>query len=116
MDSCLMDLKYNSKEAVAISLQHAMNARANLTENDIFCFDKANNIFSYSVVMLFKNDHHLLPLVNTLIRRIAEAGFILKWKADTEYMKFKEGVKEDGTAKPLRIDHMIVSWTEFEET
>lgn len=43
--------------------------------------------------MLFKRDHHLLPLVNTLIRRITEYGFILKWGSDAEYEKLKEVVK-----------------------
>lgn len=105
-----MEIKYKDKLAVAISRQHAQNARIPLTENDMFCFDKANNIFSYSVVMLFKKDHHLLPLVNTLIRRIAEAGFILKWKTDTEYMKFKEDLQKDSNENaPLNLDHMIVS-------
>lgn len=112
-----MEIKHNSKLAVAISRQHAANARIPLTENDMFCFDKANNIFSYSVVMLLKKDHHLLPLFNTLIRRIAEAGFILKWKADSEYLKFKKGLNENTdaheNAQPLNLDHVIVSSLEF---
>jgi hypothetical protein len=63
--------------------------------------------------MLFKKDHHLLPLVNILIRRTAEAGLILKWKADYEYTKFKEGLNDANARndheKPLSIDHVLVS-------
>jgi hypothetical protein len=55
-DQCLEKLKNDDKLAVAISRQHAMNAKISLTEDDMFCFEKANNIFSYSVVMLFKRD------------------------------------------------------------
>lgn len=113
MNACLLEIKYDKKLAVAISRQHAQNARINLTQNDMFCFDKANNLFSYSVVMLFKKDHHLLPLVNTLIRRTAEAGLILKWKGDYEYTKFKEGLNDANARsdheKPLTIDHVLVS-------
>ena len=112
MNACLLDIKNDKKLAVAISRQHAQNARIELTENEMFCFDKANNIFSYSVVMLFKKDHHLLPLVNTLIRRMTEAGFILKWKADYEYTKFKEGSvvnARSDQAIALTIDHILVS-------
>lgn len=90
MDKCLLELKNDKALAVAISRQHAMNAKVAITEEDMFCFEKADNIFSFSVVMLFKRDHHLLPSVNTLIRRITEYGFILKWQRDAEYEKLKE--------------------------
>lgn len=111
MDKCLLELKTNDKLAVAISRQHAGNARIPLDNDDMFCFDKANNIFSFSVVMLFKKDHHLLPAVNTLIRRIAESGFILKWKADSEYVKFKDDGKQHGdpheNEEPLNLSHLL---------
>lgn len=90
MDKCLLELKNDKQLAVAISRQHAVNAKVAITEEDMFCFEKADNIFSFSVVMLFKRDHHLLPSVNTLIRRITEYGFILKWQRDAENEKLKE--------------------------
>lgn len=115
MDKCLMELKTNDKLAVAISRQHAINARIPLNPaDDMFCFDKVNNVFSYSVVMLFKKDHHLLPHVNMLIRRIAESGFILKWKADTEHLKFKEDLKRSRdpheNAEPINLGHLLGSF------
>lgn len=93
IDKCLLGIKTDKKLAIAISRQHSMNAKVPITDEDMFCFEKADNIFSFSVVMLFKRDHHLLPLVNTLIRRITEYGFILKWRSDAEYEKLKEVVK-----------------------
>lgn len=113
MDKCLMELKVNGELAVAISRQHAINARIQLTADDMFCFDKSNNLFSFSVVMLFKNDHHLLPRVNTLIRRITESGFILKWKADSEYLKFREIIKQRDpheNAEPINLGHLLGSF------
>lgn len=113
MDKCLMEIKTNDKLAVAISRQHAINARIKLNQDDMFCFDKANNVFSYSVVMLFKKDHHLLPSVNILIRRIAESGFILKWKADSEYLKFTEDLRQRDpheNAEPINIEHLLGSF------
>lgn len=65
---------------------------------------------SFSVVMLFKRDHHLLSSFNTLIRRIAESGFILKWKADYEYEKFQEDLKKrkrGEIVKPLNLGHLF---------
>lgn len=93
MDRCLLNIKNDEKLAVAISRQHSMNAKVAITEEDMFCFAKTDNIFSFSVVMLFKRDHHLLPSVNTLIRRITEYGFILKWRRDAENEKLKEVIK-----------------------
>jgi hypothetical protein len=93
MDKCLLGIKTDKRLAIAISRQHSMNAKVPITDEDIYCFEKADNIFSFSVVMLYKRDHHLLPLVNTLIRRITEYGFILKWRSDAEYEKLKEVVK-----------------------
>lgn len=115
MDKCLMKLKSDDKLAVAISRQHAINARIPLNDEDMFCFDKVNNIFSFSVVMLFKKDHHLLPAFNTLIRRIAESGFILKWKADSEYLKFKEDIKQrrkdpHENSEPINLGHLLGSF------
>lgn len=113
MNKCLMELKFNDKLAVAISRQHAINARVPLNDEDMFCFDKSDNLFSFSVVMLFKNDHHLLPLVNMLIRRITESGFILKWKADSEFFKFMEEIKlrdPHENAEPINLGHLLGSF------
>lgn len=112
MDRCLLDLKTDSKLAFAISRAHAMNSKEPVSDMDIFCFEKANNIFSFSVVMLFKKDHHLLPMVNTLIRRITESGFILKWQYDCESIKFKENlarhrVEDTDVNRAINLDQLI---------
>lgn len=111
MDQCLLEIKMDEKLAVAMSRQHAMNAKIPLNNDEMFCFDKADNIFSFSVVMLFKKDHHLLPSMNLYIRRITESGFILKWKLDSEYLKFKEVIKKqfdgDDREKPLTLNHLL---------
>lgn len=44
MDKCLEHVKDSDKLAVAISRQHAKNAKISLTEDDMFCFEKADNI------------------------------------------------------------------------
>lgn len=68
MDRCLENLKDNDKLAVAISRQHATNAKISLTEDDMFCFEKANNVFGYSIVMLFKRGKIVLKFfLQTLI-------------------------------------------------
>ncbi|KAL7026419.1 hypothetical protein ACKWTF_013905 [Chironomus riparius] len=112
MDRCLLDIKSDGKLAFAISRAHAMNAKVPVSDQEIFCFEKAHNIFSFSVVMLFKKDHHLLPMVNTLIRRITESGFILKWQSDCESIKFQENLarhrNDDATVnRAINLDQLI---------
>lgn len=112
MDKCLLDVKSNPRLAFAISRSHAMNSKEPVSDMDIFCFEKAYNVFSFSVVMLFKKDHHLLPMVNTLIRRITESGFVLKWQYDCESIKLKENLarhREEDTNvnRAINLDQLI---------
>lgn len=92
-DECLFDIKSNDKLAVAISRVHALNVPLPINEEHMYCFHRGTNIHTYSVVMLVMKDYFLLPRMNTLIRRMTETGFMLKWQYDAELFKVIQNSK-----------------------
>lgn len=105
LDQCLLQIKENRHLAVAISREHAINTPEDISESDMFCFSKANNIYTFFVVMLVKKDYHLLPQINTIIRSLKEGGLTTKWIEDSE-KKSNKRLTDSGEAKPLRIEHI----------
>ena len=105
LEQCLLQIKENRYLAVAISREHAINTPSDISESDMFCFSKANNIYTFFVVMLVKKDYHLLPQINTIIRRMKEGGLTTKWIEDSE-KKGTGRTTDTGEAKPLRIEHI----------
>lgn len=77
IDRCLNDLKNNANLVVATSKNHV---NLFLTESDIFCFAKPNNIHNASIGFLTQRNHHLLSKINTAIQNALEFGLINKWK------------------------------------
>lgn len=112
IDECLYQVKYDKKLAVALSRQHALNVPMEIAEDDMFCFPKANNIYTFSVVMLVMKDYFLLPKMNLMFRRMSETGFMLKWQQDAEIIKIAakskmERATSTGNEKvKLNIDHL----------
>lgn len=78
IDECLQLLLENDKLAVAASRLHAENS-AVVTKDEIFCFLRENNIYSYSVAMPMRVDFHLLPVINSIIRQLFEFGLVERW-------------------------------------
>lgn len=68
----------NDKLAVAASRLHAENSDV-VTRDEIFCFSRENNIYSYSVAMPMRVDFHLLPVINSIIRQLFEFGLVERW-------------------------------------
>lgn len=64
--------------AVASSRIHAENSQA-IKKNQLFCFSRSENIYSYSVAMPIKIDFPLLPNINYIIRQLFEFGLIERW-------------------------------------
>ena len=105
LDECLLQIKNDRHLAVAISREHAINTPMNITEADMYCFSKTNNIYTFFVVMLVKKDYHLLPQIDTIIRRMKEGGLTAKWIEDSE-KKGRGKNTGDGAAKPLKVEHI----------
>jgi hypothetical protein len=112
IDECLYQVKYHKKLAVALSRQHALNSPSPITEDDMYCFAKVNNIYTFSVVMLVMKDYFLLPKMNLMFRRMSETGFMLKWQQDAELIKIAAKSKMERETRrgnervKLNIDHL----------
>lgn len=78
-----MELKTNHKLAVAVSREQMNNIILPLTDTDVFCFPKSQNVFSYSVVMLMRHHHHLTSYFDKIIADILAAGLTFKWAKDS---------------------------------
>lgn len=107
IDKCLAQLQYEQNTAVAVSRHHANNCPL-ISSDKIFCFDRAENIGSFSVFMLMRENFEFNPQINKLIRYAMEGGLLEKWRADsTMNYKFQ---KEKGVFKALSIEHLGVGW------
>uniref|UniRef100_A0A182YGJ7 Putative ionotropic receptor ligand binding domain-containing protein n=1 Tax=Anopheles stephensi TaxID=30069 RepID=A0A182YGJ7_ANOST len=95
LDECLGRLRSERTIAIAMSRAHSSNSRA-IGEAELYCFPKAENIYTYSVSMLAKKDFHLLPKINELIRRISESGLLGKWQKESEKIRIDEDQEEGG--------------------
>lgn len=78
IDDCLKLLHINEKLAVAVSRLHAENS-AVISRDQLFCFTRENNIYSYSIAIPTRVDFHLLPSFNYIIRQLFEFGLVERW-------------------------------------
>lgn len=88
IDICLSELITNTKLAVALSRQHALNNRA-VDKSHIFCFDRKHDIYSYSVSIIATYDFPLLSRIDYVIRLLYEGGLIFRWKEANPYEEFR---------------------------
>lgn len=106
IDNCLLKLKTDRKLAVAVDREHAKNTPVQITDTEMYCFSKSENIFTYSVVMMMVKDFHLRAKINNLIRQISESGLLPKWQKESEIIRMLEiDGSADGTIK-LKVEHV----------
>lgn len=55
--------------------------------NQIYCFNRAENIHNYSISLNMRKDFPYTGEVNEIIRNALEAGLILKWEHDGQLPK-----------------------------
>lgn len=105
-DTCLANLKDNEYLAVGVPRQHAINfINADISNRKIYCFDKSENICSFSVSIITRRNFELLSQFNANIMRLVEAGLITKWANDNQKIVFHKG---GGIyAAPLTIEHIF---------
>lgn len=99
-DVCLKELEINDKLAIAVSRTHAATI---LSKQKLFCFERPQHIYSYSISLLVRN-HQLLARINALIERILEAGLLQKWAKECNVPhKYEHEMTE---IIPLKINHV----------
>lgn len=81
-----MELKLNTKLAVAVSRDHAFY-RSLVHESNIFCFPPTNNLNNFTVSIFTRKHFHLLPKINEIIQETLEFGFMEMWKRNYKFSK-----------------------------
>lgn len=117
-DQCLNKLHEYDNLAVSVAREHALNCPV-ISQTDLFCFPKTNNVYSYSVTMLTQRQFHLLSNINSIIRRVMEFGLIQKWEKDSNQLqqlrlqieanaagKTTTGTNDGEEAVVLTVDHI----------
>lgn len=107
IDACLLEIKKNRNLGVAIGREHAKNTPVPITDSDMFCFTKSDNIFTFSVVMMMVKDFHLRAKINDLIRQISESGLLPKWQKESEIIRISDGSDSAGDGNIiLKVEHV----------
>lgn len=83
IDTCLALIRTRKKVAIAVSRHHSDNSPA-ISSNEMYCFKREDNVYTYSVSMLTKKQYHLLEKINSLLRTISESGLLLRWAQQSE--------------------------------
>ncbi|KAI8129971.1 hypothetical protein CVS40_0497 [Lucilia cuprina] len=83
IEECLQRAAKDTKLAVAVSRQHSFyNPR--IPRDNLYCFDRNENIYVYLVTMLMPKKFHLLHKINPVIQHIIESGHMQKWARDLD--------------------------------
>lgn len=82
-----------------------------LPKTEIYCFAKVNNVYSFSVAMMTKKYFHLLPQMNSIIRRVLEFGLLEKWAKDNsaatlKLIKISNNGNENHNLVVLTVGHI----------
>lgn len=83
IEECLQLAAKDPKLAVVVSRQHFLyNPR--IPRNNLYCFDRNENIYVYLVTMLVPKKFHLLHKINPVIQHIIESGHMQKWARELD--------------------------------
>lgn len=80
--SASVQTELSENVAFAVSRQFAMN-NVNVPQDDIYCFDVSENIYSYFIVMYIRKDHYAYQHIFDITQRALEAGLFVKWSRDS---------------------------------
>lgn len=75
-------LAWNRYAAVAVMRKHAMNCPT-VAKEDIFCFDRSQNIQDIGISMMVRPQFELLPKMNRMLRYSMESGLFAKWERES---------------------------------
>ncbi|CAD7006201.1 unnamed protein product [Ceratitis capitata] len=89
---CLNDAATDNEGlAVAVSRQHFLyNPR--IKRDQLYCFDRNENLYVYLVTMLLPKKFHLLHKINPVIQHIIESGHMQKWARELD---LKRRIREE---------------------
>lgn len=106
--ACLDKLNCNSKLAVAISRERALNSYSKLYSK--FCFEKFETIHEYPMTFFIRSDFVYLEELNKFIQMASANGLIKKWRVDNQIQR-QYGI--ENTYQKLKLDHFygcLIIW------
>lgn len=105
MDDCLERLKNDDRLAVAGSRQHISNS-ASYSEDEIYCFERRENILSYQHSLIMRKGFELTSRFNELIRNAFEGGLFVQWERVNQ--RKRKLIIEPEPSLPLTLEHLGV--------
>lgn len=81
IETCLKDLKSNSRTAIAISRKRVINS-GDYSGEEIYCFNQEENIKRIPISFLMRSHYELLSKINRYLRILMESGLLAKWEKD----------------------------------
>lgn len=114
IDRCLEYLTQDSSDdlAVGVPRTHAMSTSL-VSNHEIFCFDRSQNIANYSISLAVRNDSNLVSKINEIIANILKGGLNGKWTRENKIgFHRKENLNENlGTSWiPFRLENFMVAF------
>lgn len=81
IDECLQRLQFDDNLAVAASRLHVQTLEL---QEDIFCFDRSQNIHDYSAVFMIHRDFSLKSEFIRIFNKIISSGLVIKWQRNQQ--------------------------------
>lgn len=78
------------------------SARATISSQEMFCFEKSNNIRNSSMTLLLRESRLKMDEWNTLILRTIEAGLMGKWSSDCDR---RSEIDQQVARTPMSLKH-----------
>ncbi|XP_011200648.2 uncharacterized protein LOC105224298 [Bactrocera dorsalis] len=112
IEECLNRAATDESFAVAVSRQHSFY-NPHIKRDQLYCFDRNENIYVYLVTMLLPKKFHLLPKINPVIQHIIESGHMQKWARELDLKRrIREEIQraQKVLVKSLTINQIVGSF------
>lgn len=105
IEECLNRAAADESLVVAVSRLHSFYD-PHIKRDQLYCFDRNDNLYVYLVTMLLPKKFHLLPKINPVIQHIIESGHMQKWARELDLKRrLREEIErtQKGLVKNLTI-------------
>ncbi|XP_017476982.1 PREDICTED: uncharacterized protein LOC108366982 [Rhagoletis zephyria] len=112
IEECLNRAAADEHVAVAVSRQHSFyNPR--ILRDQLYCFDRNENLYVYLVTLLLPKKYHLLHKINPIIQHVIESGHMQKWARELDLKrKIREEIEraQKELVKSLKLNQVAGSF------
>lgn len=81
IDKCLHRLEFSDNNNLAVGISR-LHIQAMSLHQNIFCFDRTQNIYSYLNTFMIRSDFPQRNAFNNVLKGIASSGLTSKWQKD----------------------------------